>query len=458
MSYWGVFSVLLALSATLVVLAVGLTSLLRGRAPATDLLVIAVAAALGVAVFTTVALPADQATPAVADPDGLSPLEARGRAVYAREGCYYCHTQAAAPQDRGLGTVSLPQEFANQHPNLVGLARIGPDLARVGGKYPDAWLKSHLRDPRATIPGSVMPSYRNLSEEDLAALVAYLQSLGRDAARPQLFSEPKRQAEFEAVEPMVPDAYAALQPAVPIASNTANVGRGIYQQSCAVCHGAEGRGDGPAGATLVAPPTDLTVSGRRSPQYLFWRISEGVPGTAMPRWAITLNAEQRWYLTAYVKWLALTPEEREALERPPGDERAEPTKPTEPAEATRPAEPEPEVPELTGPWGTVPPQYAKLTNPFKGDAAARAAGAGIYQANCATCHGPQGRGDGPAAPAMTPPPSNFTESKYADYPDQFFFWIVSEGKKGTGMPPWKDLLSEEDRWRVVEFLRSFHGR
>lgn len=89
-------------------------------------------------------------------------LELAGRDVYQREGCYLCHSQMVRPfrdeKDR-YGHYSLAVESKYDHPFQWGSKRTGPDLARVGGKYSDAWHIQHLRDPRSVVPESIMPRY-----------------------------------------------------------------------------------------------------------------------------------------------------------------------------------------------------------------------------------------------------------------------------------------------------------
>ncbi len=99
-----------------------------------------------------------------------TPLELAGRDIYVREGCYLCHSQMIRPlrdEVERYGHYSLAVESMYDHPFQWGSKRTGPDLARVGGKYSDAWHRDHLRDPRSVVPGSVMPSYSWLAETDL---------------------------------------------------------------------------------------------------------------------------------------------------------------------------------------------------------------------------------------------------------------------------------------------------
>jgi cytochrome c oxidase cbb3-type subunit I/II len=111
-----------------------------------------------------------------------TPLEVAGRDIYIREGCYTCHSQMVRPMRAEIlryGEWTRAGEYAYDHPFLLGSRRIGPDLQRVGGKYPDAWHYEHLRDPRSTSPGSIMPTYGWLLTQryDTLDVVASLRAL-----------------------------------------------------------------------------------------------------------------------------------------------------------------------------------------------------------------------------------------------------------------------------------------
>jgi len=91
-----------------------------------------------------------------------SPLELTGRDIYVREGCYVCHSQMIRPmrdEVERYGHYSLAAESMYDHPFQWGSKRTGPDLARVGGRYSDAWHVDHFRDPQSVVPESVMPKY-----------------------------------------------------------------------------------------------------------------------------------------------------------------------------------------------------------------------------------------------------------------------------------------------------------
>jgi len=99
-----------------------------------------------------------------------SPLEQVGRDIYIREGCYVCHSQMVRTlrdEVERYGHYSLAAESMYDHPFQWGSKRTGPDLARVGGKYSDAWHVEHLKDPRSVVPESIMPGYPFLAEREL---------------------------------------------------------------------------------------------------------------------------------------------------------------------------------------------------------------------------------------------------------------------------------------------------
>ncbi len=99
-----------------------------------------------------------------------SPLEVAGRDIYVREGCYLCHSQQIRPfrdEVERYGHYSIAAESMYDHPFQWGSKRNGPDLARVGGKFTNAWHVAHLADPRSVVPESIMPRYAFLAEDRL---------------------------------------------------------------------------------------------------------------------------------------------------------------------------------------------------------------------------------------------------------------------------------------------------
>jgi cytochrome c oxidase cbb3-type subunit I/II len=108
--------------------------------------------------------------PTITSVKPYTPLELEGRDIYIREGCYNCHSQMVRPfrsETERYGEYSKAGEFVFDHPFQWGSKRTGPDLHRVGGKYPDAWHFNHMLDPESMSPGSLMPRYSWLIENEL---------------------------------------------------------------------------------------------------------------------------------------------------------------------------------------------------------------------------------------------------------------------------------------------------
>lgn len=109
--------------------------------------------------------------PTIASVKPYTPLELQGRDIYIREGCNTCHSQWVRPfrseTERYMGEYSKAGEYVYDHPFLWGSKRTGPDLMRLGGKYPDSWHYHHMLDPRTMSPGSIMPKYQWLADQDI---------------------------------------------------------------------------------------------------------------------------------------------------------------------------------------------------------------------------------------------------------------------------------------------------
>ncbi len=108
--------------------------------------------------------------PTIASVTPYTPLELAGRDLYLSEGCYNCHSQMIRPiraETERYGEYSKPGEFVWDHPFQWGSRRIGPDLQRIGGKYPELWHVRHMDDPRSITAGSIMPAYPWMLTDDL---------------------------------------------------------------------------------------------------------------------------------------------------------------------------------------------------------------------------------------------------------------------------------------------------
>jgi cytochrome c oxidase cbb3-type subunit I/II len=108
--------------------------------------------------------------PTIAAVKPYTALELHGRDLYIKEGCNNCHSQLVRPfrsETERYGEYSKAGEFVYDHPFLWGSKRTGPDLHREGGKYPNSWHYHHMIDPTSMSPGSIMPAYSWLAENDL---------------------------------------------------------------------------------------------------------------------------------------------------------------------------------------------------------------------------------------------------------------------------------------------------
>jgi cytochrome c oxidase cbb3-type subunit I/II len=116
-----------------------------------------------------------------------TPLELEGRDLYIREGCNNCHSQLVRPfrsEVKRYGEYSKSGEYVYDHPHLWGSKRTGPDLMRVGGKYPHSWHFSHMWNPQATTTGSIMPAYKwmfdnkKMKHDDIQKKMSVMKILG----------------------------------------------------------------------------------------------------------------------------------------------------------------------------------------------------------------------------------------------------------------------------------------
>lgn len=257
-------------------------------------------------IYVTAILPATTFKPEaskVANVYAEGSPELRGRNIYRREGCFYCHSQFSRYQDREMGEMVKAGDYVNETPHVLGSERAGPDLSNIGGKYPDAWHWAHLAKPRVVKPGSIMPTFQHLTNTEMSDLIAYLQGIGVKRIQPRWIVAPQ---EYR-------DRFHKVAEKIDVNSSAAaNSGRGIFMQNCAQCHGISGKGNGPVSITMQKKPANFTRSFYRAydDTSWFWRIAEGVPGTRMPRWYKTLGDESMAYLVAFLKTL---PQDHESV-------------------------------------------------------------------------------------------------------------------------------------------------
>ena len=245
----------------------------------------------------------------IAEVKPYTPIEQEGRDLYIREGCNNCHTQTVRPlvaEVLRYGDYSKSGEFVYDRPFLWGSRRTGPDLARLGGKYPDAWHYQHMADPTSIVPRSNMPAYGFLSartldpetirhkmdvlgfpysedqiqalagKTEMDAIVAYMQKLGNDIP----WRQPAAEADLgELTNPYEGDA------------EMIRAGGTLYDQHCASCHGAEFEGG--IGPELMGEAYEDAE--------LFTLIYNGVPDGGMPAFG-SLGTERVWKMVNYIKY------------------------------------------------------------------------------------------------------------------------------------------------------------
>lgn len=108
----------------------------------------------------------------------------------------------------------------------------------------------------------------------------------------------------------------------------------------------------------------------------------------------------------------------------------------------------------------IPEEAAAMPNPIPVSDASVAVGKATYTQYCAACHGPEGKGDGPGATALEPKPANFSDAHVQELSDGALFHVITHGREGTAMVAWENIIGEEQRWEVVNYLRTFgdgHG-
>jgi len=140
------------------------------RRPIQMLIASLVLVAIGGAVEIFPMMMIEENVPKIATVTPYTPLELQGRDLYIREGCVGCHSQMIRPfrsETERYGEYSKSGEFIYDRPFLWGSKRTGPDLHRIGGKYPDSWHYHHMLDPTSMSPGSIMPTYSWMLKDDL---------------------------------------------------------------------------------------------------------------------------------------------------------------------------------------------------------------------------------------------------------------------------------------------------
>ncbi len=251
----------------------------------------------------------------IAEVKPYTPLQLEGRDIYMREGCNNCHSQtvrtlAADIERYGYGGGnSKSGEFVYDRPHLWGSRRTGPDLARIGLKYPDpkgAWHRKHMENPQAVVPASNMPAYAFLNRPLDTSYSERKMKLLKFPYTPADLNELKGKTEMDAIIAYmvklgtdVPvKKTGAPKMALPAAENPFKSLGAIkteaivlYNKDCASCHGDKRQGSvGPALRGSARTEADL-----------FAIIAKGVEANGMPAFGTALDEKAIWKLVTLIK-------------------------------------------------------------------------------------------------------------------------------------------------------------
>lgn len=358
----------------------------------------------------------------MADMPAYTPAELRGRQLYARLGCALCHTQQIRyilPDVLRWGPPTEAWETRYDYPQLWGTRRIGPDLSRETGIRSDDWQLTHLFSPQWVVPNSVMPDFKWLFHgspdkptTDATDLVAYLKTLGRarQSGAGQIIGTPPKTDLDTQMEKDIASLCATpfINPHQALTGGTTpnlalydahrqlDRGATLFNQNCAGCHGSAGDGNTLAATGLSPKPSDLRLH-KFSSLGLAHILWNGRPGSAMPAWR-DLPPNDLAQLVNYVQTLHTTPA-----------------------------------------VASSPPPATEL-----------ARGAVLFATNCVSCHGVEGRGDGPVGALLLPRPADFTNIR----PDtKQTLEVLNKGVPGTSMPPWPSL-NAADKQALSLFVSS----
>lgn len=355
----------------------------------------------------------------------------KGRRVYLREGCWYCHSMYIRPvagEEKRWGPLPEVGEYSYDLPHMFGTRRIGPDLTRIGGKYGDDWHAGHLFDPKMIVPDSIMPKFtwlfkkegdRFVLNDDGAALVAFVQNMGMNRG--------KWRDEF-------PYQIAGQGSAAIETKDSVENGKKVYERRCIGCHGEKGDGKGAGPSTVLftaAQPRDFTSGQfkfRTTPSGslptdsdLYRTITMGIRGAAMPPW-FNLSESDRWDVIHYIKTFY------------PGFKDAPPDQPI------------------------------YIPKPPKPTVAMVKRGKEVFEdMGCWNCHGHEGKGNGPAAAGLTDDagnkilPANFMRGIFKSGPrPEDVYRTFMTGINGTPMPSYSDsITSQDDAWGLAYYVLSF---
>jgi cytochrome c oxidase cbb3-type subunit I/II len=377
----------------------------------------------------------------------LTTQQEEGQTLYKSLGCFYCHNQFIRPQDWAMGYTSQAGDFYYSTPNFLGTERTGPSLGQIGGKRPTMWNVAHIKDPRSVSPSSIMPAFGFLTDIQLDSLTAYIQSLGSEDLNTNDFQQPipydfrfmenPNQPLIETVTANYDAEADNFTGSESDGQNWAKIfeeGKADYTEKCLPCHGCSGNGQGAYARQTIDRPANLNERITNFPKnnpdaFHFWRVDQGVPGTAMPPWGLSLTDDVIWKIVTYEKSFA-----QGSIRTVAG--------------------------EISDQEGDDFDNQTHITPGIAGTQAEFEKGKALYGLFCVQCHGTDGHGDGPASVKTTggyirPEPANFEESgsDFTNYGR--WVWKVTNGVETTNMPQWEKALSKDEIFMVIFYEQSF---
>lgn len=437
------------------------------------------------------------------DATDYTELQARGRKIYIRDGCWYCHSQFVRPvagESRRWGPVAQAGEYAFDLPHLFSTRRIGPDLSRVGLKYSDGWHLAHFWNPRMLTPDSIMPRFSGLFEGPMTARIINdengnltierndsLTGLFDFDSEEMVYLTPNAEGltyvpeqgkypvihvpndEFSGQEVRLiaasddltaliayvqklgmnrgkwrdlfePQRVSATTGSIPRSEEWIEYGKEVFRRRCAGCHGDGGDGNGPAATFFKVRPRNFTAGTFK------FRLT---PSGSLPTDGDLIRTISHGiHGTAMPPFYNLPEKDKIAvvqyLKYALSVERSEPDYPYEYF-----VEEELEPPIFIGNVPKPSKVYVET-------------GERVWQdAKCWECHGDYGRGDGEKAAGLEDdfgfaiPPADLTAGQFKSGPDvSDIFRTITTGLNGTPMPSYGDSFSDEDRWALAYFVAS----
>ena len=265
------------------------------------------------------------------------------------------------------------------------------------------------------IPGTLMPTWKASLDEDLRwQIIRYIKSI---------FANPSMRDPDEG-DP--PSPFAEMNNPLEASFITVDAGKETYTRECLVCHGASGRGTGPYGDNLKPSPPDfgdLEKYSTYTDADYFWRISEGLPWSAMPAWKGQYSEIERWELVHFLRTIF--------------------TQTEQPLQGV-----------VKGLRVDIPEIYRTVEMP---ETSSTLTGQLTFLGNCSSCHGLTGAGDGGEGQYLNPKPADLRAIPMGTNPENTgrdIFTTITFGIDGAAMPIWGEFLPESQRWDLSAFVRD----